>query len=117
MRTQTNALLAAVLTLAAVAQPLDQASARRLFTPGDRSRNQGGEHFDTVMANYARRCTELDLQFTRESAGRPDSDRLRQAVALYGQGAAHCRGGAGAQGVDELSDAITLIGGTPHTGF
>ena len=118
MRIQTRIALAAVLSFAALGQTFE-AGARSgpIFIPNHRSGNQGGEHFDTVKGNFVRRCTELDLQFVRESKTWPDSERLRQATALYDQGAAHCRGGAGEQGIDELSDAITLIGGIPHTSF
>ena len=118
MRIRTRVAVAVVLAFAASGQTIE-ASARSgpVFIPNHRSGNQGGEHFDTVKGNFVRRCTELDLQFVRESAGRPDSERLRQATALYNQGAAHCRGGAGEEGIDELSDAITLIGGIPHTSF
>lgn len=116
MRIQTRVAVAAVLAFAALGQTIE-AGARSgpLFIPNHN--HEGGDHYDTVKGNFVRRCTELDLQFVRESRTWPDSERLRQATALYSQGAAHCRGGAGEQGIDELSDAITLIGGIPHTSF
>jgi len=117
MRIETRVVLAASVLAFAAFGPVVEAGARSgpLFIPSHN--HEGGDHYDTVKGNFVRRCTELDLQFVRESKVWPDSERLRQATALYSQGAAHCRGGAGEEGIDELSDAITLIGGIPHTSF
>ena len=73
-----------------------------------------GEHYDTVVANYTRRCTSLDGQFSRLRAHMGDSAALREAAALHEQGVTHCNGGARLQGIDELSAAIREIGGIPR---
>ena len=112
MRTTKRVMLALGVTLAATHVSGTEASARRLFFQG-----HDAGHFDTVMGNYSRRCSELDAQFVRERAGRPDSSYLREASALYDVGSAHCRGGAGLTAIDELSEAIKRIGGIPHTSF
>jgi len=120
MQNKRPLILAIVLGLTAATQLTGggaEARSGRLFVPDHRSGDRGGEHFDNVMANYARRCAELDQQFVRERAGRPDSAGLREASALYDVGSAHCRGGAGLTAIDELSEAIKRIGGIPHTSF
>ena len=76
--------------------------------------NRGGEHYDTVMANYTRRCTDLIGQFARARAGMPDSPQVAEASALYDQGVSHCNGGARLQGIDELTAAIRQIGAIPR---
>ena len=94
-----------------------------IFIPPDHSRNDHhnhsrddlhGEHYDTVVANYTRRCTSLDSQFTRLQAYMGDSAALREALALHAQGVAHCNSGARLQGIDELTAAIRAIGGIPR---
>src|SRR5262245_64018221 len=75
MRTHAGIALTAGFTLLVMAAPIAAtAQSSRHFVPSGRSGNSGGEHYDTVMGNYARRCTELDMQFVRESTGRPDSE-------------------------------------------
>ena len=39
-------------------------------------RSSGGEHYDTVMANYTRRCTDLRTQFERARADMPASPQV-----------------------------------------
>lgn len=73
-----------------------------------------GEHYDTVVANYTRRCASLDGQFSRLRAQMGDSAALRQGTALYKRGVADCNGGARLQGIDELTAAIRAIGGVPR---
>jgi hypothetical protein len=73
-----------------------------------------GEHYDTVMANYTRRCTDLRTQFEQARANMADSPQLAQATALYDLGVSHCAGGARLQGIDELSAAIRQIGVIPR---
>ena len=86
-----------------------------IFIPPNHTReNQSGEHYDTVVASYTRRCTSLDGQFTRLRARMADSAALQQASALHDQGVAHCNGGARLQGIDELTAAIRQIGGIPR---
>jgi hypothetical protein len=86
-----------------------------IFIPPNRSRDDlHGEHDDTVVANYTRRCTSLDGQFTRLRASMANSSMLQRASALHDQGVAHCNGGARLQGIDELTAAIRQIGGIPR---
>jgi hypothetical protein len=85
-----------------------------LHSPQPFRENQSGEHYDTVVANYTRRCTSLDGQFTRLRATMATSTMLQQASALHDQGVAHCNGGARLQGIDELTAAIRQIGGIPR---
>ncbi len=79
-----------------------------------RHRRGGGEHYDTVMANYTRRCTDLSNQFERARADRAPSEQLAQATALYEQGVAHCAGGARLTGIDELNAALRQLGAIPR---
>jgi hypothetical protein len=76
--------------------------------------HRGGEHYDTVMSNYIRRCSDLDAQFNRAYAERADSPQLAEAVALYQQGAANCGNGARLRGIRELTEAIRMIGARPR---
>ena len=100
-------------TLPVLSHALAQGST--VFIPPSHSReNQSGEHYDTVVANYTRRCTSLDGQFTRLRAAMATSTMLQQASALHDQGVAHCNGGARLQGIDELTAAIRQIGGIPR---
>jgi len=109
MRTLTIALTFAA---AVAAMP---AAADNIFIPPNHDReNRTGEHYDTVVANYTRRCVSLDSQFTRLRATMANSMLLQQASALHDQGVAHCNGGARLQGIDELSAAIRQIGGIPR---
>jgi hypothetical protein len=73
-----------------------------------------GEHYDTVMANYTRRCTDLRTQFEQARTDFAPSQQLAAASALYDQGVAHCAGGARLQGIDELSAAIRQLGAIPR---
>jgi hypothetical protein len=75
---------------------------------------RGGEHYDTVMANYTRRCTDLSAQFNRAYAEGADAPQLAEAVALYQQGVADCSSGARLQGIRELTEAIRMIGAIPR---
>jgi hypothetical protein len=97
-----------IAAVAILAQPSDLAA-------GSKKRiHRGGEHYDTVMANYTRRCTDLSAQFNRALAKRPDAPELAEAVALYQQGAADCSNGARLRGIRELTDAIRMIGAIPR---
>jgi hypothetical protein len=100
--------VATVLAQTAVVQA-DSNGHRRFFRE-----NRGGEHYDTVMANYTRRCTDLSNQFERARAEMAPSAQLEQASALYAQGVAHCSGGARLQGIDELTAAIRQLGAIPR---
>jgi len=91
-----------------------QGSSTIFIPPSHARENQSGEHYDTVQANYTRRCTSLDGQFTRLRASMASSSLLQQASALHDQGVAHCNGGARLQGIDELTAAIRQIGGIPR---
>jgi hypothetical protein len=109
MRIPKLPILVAVAAAAILAQTADVeagSSKRRI--------HRGGEHYDTVMANYTRRCTDLDGQFSRARADRPDSAQVAEATALYQQGVAHCSGGARLQGIEELEAAIRMIGAIPR---
>ncbi|HUL05338.1 MAG TPA: hypothetical protein VLV76_03335 [Candidatus Acidoferrum sp.] len=102
-----------VLTIATAAAILAQmgdveAGSRRFF------HSSRGEHYDTVMANYIRRCTDLSNQFERARAEFAPSQQLAQASALYDAGVAHCAGGARLQGIDELTAAIRQLGVIPR---
>jgi len=112
LRNIAFAIIAAIaapgLPVAIGAQP---GGAPDFFIPEGGER--GGEHYDTVQGNYTRRCNSLSSQFTRARSGMADSDRLRQASALYEKGVGHCHGGARLQGIDELSQAIQMIGRIP----
>lgn len=101
-------LLAVIAVAATLAQApdLEAGSKKRI--------HRGGEHYDTVMANYTRRCTDLSAQFNRAYAERPDSSELAEAVALYRQGAAHCSSGARLRGIRELTAAIRMLGARPR---
>jgi hypothetical protein len=86
-----------------------------VFVPPNHARDDlHGEHYDTVVANYTRRCTSLDSQFTRLRVRMATSAALQQAAALHDQGVAHCNGGARQQGIDELTAAIRRIGRIPR---
>jgi hypothetical protein len=73
-----------------------------------------GDHYDTVMANYTRRCTDLRTQFEQARVDMAPSQQLAAASALYDQGVAHCDGGSRLQGIDELNAAIRQLGGIPR---
>ena len=114
---KTIALIFAAVFAAAILTTLPHATAQadQIFIPPNHSRDDlHGEHYDTVQANYTRRCTSLDGQFTRLRAVMADSAALQQASALHDQGVAHCNGGARLQGIDELTAAIRQIGGIPR---
>ena len=104
-------LVLAIATAAAVlAQMGDvEAGSRKRFFHSSR-----GEHYDTVMANYIRRCTDLSNQFERAADDFAPSEQLAQATALYEQGVAHCEGGARLTGIDELNAAIRQLGAIPR---
>jgi len=107
-------VLAITATVAIMAQSADveadsRGGHRHFFNP-----DRGGGHYDTVMANYTRRCTDLSGQFARSRAGIPDSPRVAEASALHDQGVSHCNGGARLQGIDELTAAIRQIGAIPR---
>jgi hypothetical protein len=105
LRVSLFALIAAVAVLGQ-ASDLEAGSKKRV--------HRGGEHYDTVMANYTRRCTDLTAQFNRAYAERTDSPQLAEAVALYQQGVADCSSGARLRGIRELTDAIRMIGAIPR---
>jgi hypothetical protein len=71
-----------------------------------------GEHYDTVMANYTRRCTDLRTQFEQARATWPDSSPPT-GPALYDRVSAIAPA-ARLQGIDELTAAIRQIGGIPR---
>jgi len=104
------AIMAAVAILAQTADVEAGSSKHRHFFRS----NRGGEHYDTVMANYTRRCTDLRSQFERARAEMAPSQQLAAASALYDQGVSHCAGGARLQGIDELTAAIRQIGAIPR---
>ena len=110
-------------TLSLIPPSAAQNGGMPIFIPPDHSRDDHrnhsrddlhGEHYDTVVANYTRRCASLDGQFSRLRAHMGDSAALREASALHEQGVAHCNGGARQQGIDELTAAIRRIGGIPR---
>jgi hypothetical protein len=105
LRTTLIAAIAAAAVLGQ-ASDLEAGSKKRI--------HRGGEHYDTVMANYIRRCTDLDAQFNRALATRSDAPQLADAVALYQQGAANCSSGARLRGIRELTEAIRMIGARPR---
>jgi hypothetical protein len=110
----TFAAVLAATTLPVLSPAVAQ-NGSTIFIPPNHSReNQSGEHYDTVVANYTRRCTSLDGQFTRLRARMAASAALQQAAALHDQGVEHCNGGARLQGIDELTAAIRQIGGIPR---
>jgi hypothetical protein len=104
-------LVLAIATAAAVLAQIGdvEAGSRKRFFHSSR-----GEHYDTVMANYIRRCTDLSNQFERARAEFAPSQQLAQASALYDAGVAHCAGGARLQGIDELAAAIRQLGAIPR---
>jgi hypothetical protein len=106
-KTLVLAATAAVLFLTQVAADAEAGSRKRHF-------HRGGDHYDTVMANYIRRCTDLSNQFERAAANFAPSEQLAHATALYEQGVAHCEGGARLTGIDELNAAIRQLGGIPR---
>jgi hypothetical protein len=117
-----------VVTLPGISQAASQNGSTQLFIPNEshernkennensenneRMRHRGGEHYDTVVGNYTRRCVSLDTQFkhlqARVGAG------SREASSLHDQGVRHCNSGGALQGIDELSEAIRKIGGIPR---
>ena len=105
---------AMVATTFPVLSPAVAQSSPVFIPPSHARENQSGEHYDTVQANYTRRCTSLDGQFTRLRATMANSSMMQQASALHDQGVAHCNGGARLQGIDELTAAIRQIGGIPR---
>jgi hypothetical protein len=110
----TFAAAVAAATLPVLSHAVAQGSSSVFIPPSHSRENQSGEHYDTVQANYTRRCTSLDGQFTRLRASMANSSMLQQASALHDQGVAHCNGGARLQGIDELTAAIRQIGGIPR---
>ena len=119
MPIQKTIRLAFAAAIAAATLPVISPSAAQnggppTFIPNHNAQDQRGEHYDTVVANYTRRCTSLDGQFSRLQAHMGASAALREAAALHDQGVAHCNGGARLQGIDELTAAIRKIGGIPR---
>ena len=110
----TFAAVLAATAFPVLSHAVAQGSSTIFIPPNHARENQNGEHYDTVQANYTRRCTSLDGQFTRLRASMADSSMLQQASALHDQGVAHCNGGARLQGIDELTAAIRQIGGIPR---
>jgi len=108
-KTLVFAALAVATLLAQTAVVNADSNSHRFFR-----QNRGGEHYDTVMANYTRRCTDLSNQFERARAEMAPSPQLEEASALYDQGVAHCSGGARLQGIDELTAAIRQLGAIPR---
>ncbi len=105
----------AAATLPVISQSAAQNGSSPIFIPNNnRMQDQRGEHYDTVVANYTRRCASLDGQFSRLQARMGASAALREASALHEQGVEHCNGGARLQGIDELTAAIRKIGGIPR---
>ena len=104
------AIMAAVAILAQTADVEAGSSKHRQFSRSSR----GGEHYDTVMANYTRRCTDLRSQFERAQGEMAPSQQLAAASALYDRGVSHCNGGARLRGIDELTAAIRQIGAIPR---
>jgi hypothetical protein len=104
----------AAATLPGISPSAAQNGSPPIFIPNHNAQDQRGEHYDTVVANYTRRCTSLDGQFGRLQARMGASAALREAAALHDQGVMHCNGGARLQGIDELTAAIRKIGGIPH---
>jgi len=102
------AATAAVVFLTQIADA--EAGSRKRY----RHHSSRGEHYDTVMANYIRRCTDLSNQFERASDDFAPSEQLAQATALYEQGVAHCECGARLTGIDELTAAIRQLGAIPR---
>jgi hypothetical protein len=96
----------AAITILGQASDLEAGSKKRI--------HRGGEHYDNVMANYIRRCTDLTAQFNRAQVERADSPQLAEAVALYQQGVANCSSGARLRGIRELTEAIRMIGARPR---
>jgi hypothetical protein len=115
---KTLVLAIAVLGVAAIQPllaPLSSANGDSpIFIPEVGQKDQQGDHYDTVMANYIRRCNSLSSQFNRARADMGDSALVREATALYEQGVEHCSSGARLQGIDELSEAIRKIGAIPR---
>ena len=117
MAVQKTIVLAFTAALGCATLPfIPQSAAQnpRIFVPNHNAQDQRGEHYDTVVANYTRRCVSLDGQFNRLRARMGDSTALRDALALHEQGVVHCNGGARLQGIDELTAAIRRIGGIPR---
>jgi hypothetical protein len=104
-------VLAIMAAVAILAQTADVEAGSRKHRHFHSSR---GEHYDTVMANYTRRCTDLRSQFERARAEMAPSQQLAAATALYEQGVSHCAGGARLRGIDELTAAIRQIGAIPR---
>jgi hypothetical protein len=111
MRTPNILILAATAAVAILAQTADVEAGSHKHR---RFHSSGGEHYDTVMANYIRRCTDLSNQFERARADRAASPQLAQASALYDRGVSHCAGGARLQGIDELTAALRQLGAIPR---
>src|SRR6476646_7054672 len=105
----TFAAVLAATTLPVLSPAVAQNGSTIFIPPSHTRENQSGEHYDTVVANYTRRCTSLDGQFTPLRATLGGSAALQQASALHDQGVAHCNGGARLQGIDELTAAIRQI--------
>ncbi|MCI0430029.1 MAG: hypothetical protein L0210_05735 [Rhodospirillales bacterium] len=111
MPTPNILVLAITAAVAILAQTADVEAGSRKHR---HSRSSRGEHYDTVMANYTRRCTDLRSQFERARAEMAPSQQLAAATALYDQGVSHCKGGARLQGIDELTAAIRQLGAIPR---
>lgn len=111
MRMPKAQLLLIIAAVAILAQAGDvEAGSRKKH----RVRSHGGEHYDNVMANYTRRCSDLGSQFRRAAEVRPPSEQLAQATAVYQRGVTLCDGGARLQGIDDLTAAIRMIGAIPR---
>jgi hypothetical protein len=102
-------LIAAIAAVAVLGQVSDLEAGHK-----KKRVHRGGEHYDTVMANYIRRCADLDAQFNRALAARSDAPQYADAVALYQQGAANCSSGARLRGIRELTEAIRMISARPR---
>ena len=113
MRTPKILVLAVTAAVAIMAQTADVEAGSRSQHRHFFNQNRG-EHYDTVMANYTRRCTDLSGQFERARAQMAPSQQLAAASALYDQGVSHCAGGARLQGIDELTAAIRQLGAIPR---
>ena len=108
------AVAIAAATLPGISPSAAQSGSSRIFIPNHEAQDQRGEHYDTVLANYTRRCTDLRMQFEQARTDFAPSQQLAAASALYDQGVAHCEGGARLQGIDELTAAIRQLGAIPH---
>ena len=108
--------LAAAISIAAVAGGAKAATTDPLFIPGDHDMQQrrAGGHYSIVVANLARRCTDLITQFNQAIAQDTGSARARGAMPDYREGVALCDGGNRLQGIDTLEAALKEIGAIPR---